>query len=163
MTLIWTDPPDSTWTRLMKSATGGASIGLSGIRPLRSTSSPLARPPALSPPTEALHPVATVTVRVSASRAPAFVSFMSGSWQGDVQLEDGPVRCEGEDLAARAEDRRPEQRVGRPRPFRDQTVCPVVDPGGPGGVRSAARHVRVARGIDRRLAHVSRRCPGRAG
>src|SRR5260370_25902888 len=127
MTWIWTDPPDSARTRSMKSATGGASDGPDGVLAIRSTTSPPAGPPALSAPAEALHPEAAATARASVSRAPAFVSFMSCSRQGDVQLEDGPVHCEREHLAARAEHRLGEQGVCRARPFRDQPVRPVVD------------------------------------
>src|SRR5215472_16931606 len=157
MTLIWTDPPDSARTRWTKSATGGTRDTPEGVLAIRSTTGPPAGPPALSPPAAALQPETTTAARVSASRAPAFVSLTSGSRQKQVQLEDGPVRGQREHLTVRAEDRRPEQGIRRARPFGDQPVRPVVHPGGPGGLRAAARHVRVPRGIDRGLAHV----PGR--
>jgi len=53
------------------------------------------------------------------------VSCLSSSRQGDAEPEDGPIPCEGEYLAVRAEDGRPEQRVRSTRPFRDQPVRPV--------------------------------------
>src|SRR5215469_15404078 len=112
MTLIWTDPPDGDRTRRTKSATGGTKDTPEGVLAIRSTTGPPAGPPALSPPAAALHPAPATAARVSASRAPAFVSFMSGSRQGEAQLEDGPVRGQGEHLAARAEGRRSEQGVG---------------------------------------------------
>src|SRR5215470_19461573 len=158
MTWIWTVPPDSVRTRPMKSATGRASDGPAGVLAIRKTTGPPADPPALSPLAEALHPEAVTAATASASRAPAILSFMSGSRQGDVQLEDGPVRGEREHLTVRPKDRRLEQGVRRARPFRDQPVSPVVDQRGP-GLRdaAAARHVRVPGGVDRRLAYV----PGR--
>src|SRR5215472_17063368 len=109
MTWIWIDPPDSTPTRRMKSATGGASDGPEGVLAIRSTTGPPAAAPALSAPAEAQQPEAAATARASASSAPAFPGFMSGRWQGDMQLEDGPVHCEREHLAVGAEDRRHEQ------------------------------------------------------
>src|SRR5690348_6551017 len=101
MTLIWIDPRDSALTRRMKSATGGASDGFQGMLAIRSTTGPPAGPPALSPPAAALQPAAATAARISASRAPALVSFMSGSRQEEVQLEDGPVRGKREHLTAR--------------------------------------------------------------
>src|SRR5215468_9614799 len=147
MTLIWTDPPDSARTRWTKSATGSASDGADGVLAIRSTTGPPAGPPALSPPAAALQPEAATAARVSASRAPALVSFMSGSRQEEVQLEDGPVRGEREHLTTRAEHRRPEQGVRLAWPFRDQPVRPVVDSGRPRGLRAAARHICIPRGI----------------
>src|SRR6266566_430376 len=123
MTVTWTAPPDRTRTRRMKSATGGG--GSEEVLAIRSTTGPAAGPPALSPPAVALQPAAAAATRASASRAPAFPRLMSGSRQGDVQLENGPVRGQGEHLAVRAEDRRPEQGVRRAGPFRDQPVRPV--------------------------------------
>src|SRR5215469_2340801 len=158
MTLTWTVLPDRALTRRMKSATGGTRDTPEGVLAIRSTTGPPAGPPALSPPPEALHPAPAAAATASVSRALTFLSFMSGSRQGDVQLEDGPVRCEGEHLAVRAEDGRPEQGVRCARPFRDQPVRPVVDQGRP-GLRdaAAARDIRVPGGVDRRTAHV----PGR--
>src|SRR5215470_2643243 len=159
MTLTWTVPRDSERTRRMKCATGGASDGFQGMLAIRSTSGPLGAPaPALSPFVEAPQPAATAAARASVSRAPAFLSFMSGSRQGDVQLEDGPVCGEREHLTVRAEHRRPEQGVRRAWPRRDQPVRAVVDQGRP-GLRDAAtaRDIRVPGGVDRRAAHV----PGR--
>src|SRR5262252_8205043 len=107
MTLIWTVLRDSALTRRMKSATGGASDGFQGMLAIRSTSGPPGGPPpALSPFVEVLQPAAAAAATASASRAPAFLSFMSGSRQGDVQPEEGPGRSEGEQLAMRAEHRR---------------------------------------------------------
>src|SRR5215470_19066856 len=120
MTLIWTVPRDSAWTRRMKSATGGASDGFQGVLAIRSTSGPLGGPPpALSPFAEALQPAAVIAATASVSRAPAFLSFMSGSRQGAVQAEDGPVRGEREHLTMRAEHRRAEQGVRSAWPLRD--------------------------------------------
>src|SRR5258705_10766792 len=157
MTLTRIDPADSVRTRRAKSATGGTSPRPYGVRPLRSPTRPPAGPPALSPPAAAPQPAAAIATSAGASRAAAFVSFMSPPLQRDLEPEDGPVRCEGEHLAARAEDGRHEQAVLRARPFRDQPVRPVVDERGPRRLGAAARPIGVARGIDRRLAHV----PGR--
>src|SRR5215469_10904935 len=127
MTFTWTVRRDSALTRRMKSATGGASDGFQGMPAIRSTSGPPGGPPpALSPFVEAPQPAAAAAATASASRAPAFLSFMSGSRQGDVQPEDGPVRREGEHLAVRAEHRRAEQGVRSAWPLRDQPVRPVV-------------------------------------
>src|SRR5215472_10276629 len=159
MTLTWTFPRDSAWTLRMNSATGGASDRFQGVLAIRSTSGPLVGPPpALSPFVEALQPAAVTVATASVRRAPAFLSFMSGSRQGDVQPEDGPVRREGEHLAVRAEHRRAEQGVRSAWPLRDQPVRPVVDQRRP-GLRdaAAARDIRVPSGVDRRAAHV----PGR--
>src|SRR5215470_6214555 len=119
MTLIWTDPPDSDRTRRTKSATGGTRDTPEGVLAIRSTTGPPAGPPALSPPPEALHPAPAAAATASVSRALTFLSFMSGSRQGDVQLEDGPVRREREHLAMRAEHRRAEQGVRSAWPLRD--------------------------------------------
>src|SRR5260370_634133 len=111
--------------------------------------------PALSAPAETLQPDASAAARTSARRAPAYLGLMPGSRQGDVQLEDGPVRREREYLTTRAEEGRIEQGVGRARPFRGQPVGVVVDQRGPAGLRAAARDIRVPGGVDRRGAHVS--------
>src|SRR6516225_8275250 len=110
MTWIWTDPPDSTPTRWMKSATGGASDGPEGVLAIRSTTGLPAAPvpPALSAPAEALQPAAAATARASASSVPALPGLMSGSGQGDVKPKDGPVHCEREVLAVGAKDGRHE-------------------------------------------------------
>src|SRR5215471_2647612 len=120
MSLTWTNPPDSDRTRRTKSATGGTKDTPEGVLAIRSTTGPPAGPPALSPPAAALQPAAATAAKISASTVPAFVSFMSGSRQEEVQLENGPVRGEREDLTVRAEDRRPEQGIRRARPSGDQ-------------------------------------------
>src|SRR5215470_15940976 len=154
MTLIWTDPPDSDRTRRTKSATGGTRDTPAGVLAIRSTSGPPGGPPpALSPFVEVLQPAATAAATASVSRAPAFLSFMSGSRQGDVQPEDGPVRRKREHLAMRAEHRRAEQGVRPARPLRDQPVRPVIHQRRPGlWDAAAARDIRVPGGIDRRAA-----------
>src|SRR5215472_5178243 len=114
-------PPDRTPIRRMKSATGGASDGSDEEPAIRSTTGPAAAasPPALSPTAAAVQPEAAAAARASAKRQPPFASFISGSRQGDVQLEDGPVRREREHFAVRAEGGRPDQGDLRTRPFRD--------------------------------------------
>src|SRR5262249_13374310 len=137
-------------TRRTNSPTGGMSSSPEAVLAIRATTGPPTGPPALSPPAVAPQP-AVAAVRASAIRAPALPHFISGSRQGDAQLEDGSVRSEGEHLAVRAENGRPEQGVRRTRPPRDQPVRPVVNQRWP---RPATGHVGVASGIDRRLAHV---------
>src|SRR5712691_2486173 len=154
VTLIWRAPPDTTPTRWTNSATGGMSTRPPAVLAIRSTTGPLTDPPALSPGEAPAQPDATADTKISASSALVFLSMTSPRRKRDAEPEDGPVRCECEHLAVRAEDGRPEQGVLRAGPFRDQPVCPVVDQRGPGGGRAAARHIRIACGIGRYLAHV---------
>src|SRR5215831_4181556 len=123
---------------------------------IRSTTGPPAGPPALSAPARGLQPT-VAAVSASTITTPAFPRFISGSRQSNAQLENGSVRCEGENLAVRAEVGGPEQGVLPTRPLRDQPVRPVVNERRPGGLGAAARHIGVPGGVHRRLAHVPRR------
>src|SRR6266700_2874536 len=157
MTLIWRAPPDSAPTRRMKSPTAGMESRPPYVLATRSTTGPPPSPPALSPGEAPAQPDATADTKISASSALVFLSMTSPRRQRDAEPEDGPVRCQCEHLAVRAEAGRGEQRVLRARPLRDQPVCPVIDQRGPCGGWAAARHVRIACGIHRHLAHVPAR------
>src|SRR5215472_1554340 len=123
MTWIRIDRRDRMRTRRMKSATGGG--GSPPVLASRRTTGPPAGPPALSPPADAPQPAETPAARANASRAAILIGFISCPRQGDAQLKNGPVRCQREHLAARAEDRRPQQGVPRAWPDRDQPVRTV--------------------------------------